>query len=41
MAGREDDLAYPAIVQAILDGDPQDHEEGPPDVRCLLCSNPW
>lgn len=40
MSGREDDPAYPAIAQAFLDGDPQDHQGGPLDVRAVVASLP-
>jgi hypothetical protein len=40
MAGWEDDLVYPAIVRAFLDGDPQDHQGGPLDVRTVVASLP-
>ncbi|WP_331767491.1 hypothetical protein [Embleya sp. NBC_00896] len=40
MAGREDDLAYQAIVRAFLDGDPQNHQGvlsmSAPDARGRL-----
>jgi hypothetical protein len=38
MARRGGDLAFQAIVQAFLDGDPGEHEGGPLDVRAVVAS---
>ncbi|WP_405790374.1 hypothetical protein [Streptomyces sp. NBC_01367] len=40
MAGREDHLAYPEIVLAALDGDWQEYQGGPFDVRAVMASLP-
>ncbi|WP_083734652.1 hypothetical protein [Actinomadura sp. CNU-125] len=40
MAWQKDHLAYPAVVQAFLHGDPQDHQGGPLDVRAVMASLP-